>query len=123
MGDTKRHVENTIPVLPVKDIERSIEFYTEKLGFTEDWRGDVTASVSRDGKPIMLSQGAGSGSVSWVWIGMEDDGLFEVFRSNGVKVFQEPANHSWAYEMKFEDPDGNVLWLGTEPKKDLPFDD
>jgi hypothetical protein len=23
--------------------------------------------------------------------------------------------------MKFEDIDGNVLWLGTEPRKDLAF--
>jgi hypothetical protein len=30
-------------------------------------------------------------------------------------------NFSWAYEMKFADPDGNVLWLGTEPKTDVPF--
>jgi hypothetical protein len=25
--------------------------------------------------------------------------------------------------MKFADIDGNVLWLGTEPKADLPFED
>jgi len=25
--------------------------------------------------------------------------------------------------MKFEDPDGNVLWLGTEARTDEPFED
>jgi hypothetical protein len=29
----------------------------------------------------------------------------------------------WAYEMKFEDIDGNVLWLGSEPRKEIPFQD
>lgn len=57
----------------------------------------------------------------WVWIGLEDDSLFETYRAKGVKVRQGPQNWSWAYEMKFEDPDGNVLWLGIEPRKDEPF--
>ena len=26
-------------------------------------------------------------------------------------------------EAKFEDLDGNVLWLGTEPRDDLPLED
>jgi predicted lactoylglutathione lyase len=41
----------------------------------------------------------------------------------GVEVLQPPKNYSWAYEMKFRDIDGNVLWLGTESKKDIPVDD
>jgi hypothetical protein len=40
-----------------------------------------------------------------------------------TKVRQEPKNYSWAYEMKFEDIDGNVRWLGTEPKSDIPLED
>jgi hypothetical protein len=35
----------------------------------------------------------------------------------GVTVLQEPENHPWAYDMKIQDFDGNVLWLGTEPKE------
>ncbi len=60
---------------------------------------------------------------AWVWIGLENDSLFETYRCKGVKVRQEPKNFSWAYEMKFEDLDGNVLWLGTESRKDEPFED
>jgi hypothetical protein len=62
-------------------------------------------------------------SPSWVWIGLEDDSLFDVYLSKGIKVLQEPRNCSWAYEVKFEDIDGNILWMGTEPKADLPFED
>jgi len=25
--------------------------------------------------------------------------------------------------MKFEDIDGNILWLGSDPRHDLPFED
>ena len=33
---------------------------------------------------------------------------------------QEPENWNWGYEMKIADPDGNVLWLATSPREDLP---
>ena len=49
--------------------------------------------------------------------------MFQLYRDKGVKVRQEPRNYSWAYEMKFEDLDGNILWLGTEPRKDMPLED
>jgi len=119
------HVECTIPVLPVRNLARSIRFYTGKLGFKLDWRGEVVCSVSRDDKPIMLRQrGSREKTVPvWVWIGLDSDRLFKLYRAKRVKVLQEPMNHAWAYDMKFADPDGNVLWLGTEPKAGLPFDD
>ncbi|MBX3750858.1 MAG: VOC family protein [Opitutaceae bacterium] len=119
------HVECTIPVLPVRNLARSIRFYTGKLGFKLDWRGEVVCSVSRDDKPIMLRQrGSREKTVPvWVWIGLDSDHLFNVYRAKRVKVLQAPMNHAWAYDMKFADPDGNVLWLGTEPKAGLPFAD
>ena len=123
MNESQRRVGNTIPVLPVRDLKRSIQFYTETLGFSLQWEGDGICSVARDGCPIMLDQGPRSGSGVWVWIGLQDDTLLKVYRSRGVKVRQEPRNHSWAYEAKFEDLDGNVLWLGTGPRDDLPLED
>ena len=115
----KKKVENTIPVLPVKNLKDSIKYYVDTLGFHEDWKGDVVGSVSRDGHCILLSEGTGATGPSWVWIGLEDAALFEEYKSKGVKVRQQPENHDWAYEMKFEDPDGNVLWAGTDTRADL----
>lgn len=126
MSKPERTIECTIPVLPVCDLKRSIAFYTELLEFKLDWGGgsdDSICSVSRDGCAIMLQQRVLGAAPSWVWIGLEDDSLFDLYASKGVKVKQPPKNFSWAYEMKFEDPDGNVLWLGTEPKSHLPMED
>jgi predicted lactoylglutathione lyase len=120
MTDPQRHVECTIPILPVRDLARSVRFYTETLEFELDWKGDAICSVSKDGCAIMLVQEAQRGERVWVWIGVEDDTLFQRYKDRGVKVRQEPRNYSWAYEMKFEDVDGNVLWLGTEPRNDMP---
>jgi predicted lactoylglutathione lyase len=116
---TKRKVENTIPVLPVSNLQNSLDYYVNTLGFKEDWKSAAVGSVSRDGCSIMLSELIQSTGPSWVWIGL-DVAIFEELKIKGVRVIQEPLNYEWAYEMKIADPDGNVLWLGTSPRDDLP---
>jgi predicted lactoylglutathione lyase len=126
MQNASQQIECVIPVVPVSDIARSVNFYLETLGFKLDWGGEAGScigSVSRDGHCLMLMKRDPIAEPAWIWIGVEDESLFDIYRSRGVKVRQEPKNFSWAYEMKFEDPDGNVLWLGTEPRKDLPLED
>ncbi len=125
MSNTSHQIECTIPILPVRDLSRSMEFYVETLGFKIDWGGEAGShicSVSRDGHSIMLCQRDTIAEPAWVWIGCEDDTLFSLWQSHGVKVRQEPRNCPWAYEMKFEDLDGNVLWLGTEPQGERTFE-
>lgn len=127
MSNTDRQVECTIPVLPVKDLALSIDFYTGTLGFSLDWGGgdgSRICSVSRDGCSIMLSEGLTTGtSPQSLWMGLEDATLFETWKELGVKVNQAPKNWTWALEMKFEDIDGNILWVGTEPLSDHPYED
>jgi catechol 2,3-dioxygenase-like lactoylglutathione lyase family enzyme len=119
-------VENTIPVLAVIDVEASIRFFRDILDFKHDWTGDADpshiASVSRDGHPIML-QRRDSVTPGCVWIGTSRLGsLWETVRSNSnVAVVQRPTNQRFALEMKIKDPDGNILWFGTESLAGVPF--
>lgn len=125
MDPEDRQLENTIPVLPVSNLTGSIDFYTRTLGFSLDWGGESGSkicSVSRDGCSVMLTQGFGASPPQWVWIGLEDETIFQEWREAGITIRQEPKNWTWAYEMKFEDPDGNVLWVGTEPRPDEPYE-
>jgi len=46
------------------------------------------------------------------------DALFDEYRTKGAKVRHPPTNYSWAYEMQVEDLDGNILRLGSDPKRD-----
>lgn len=113
-------IENTIPVLPSKNLVRSKDFYVNKLGFRVDWGEEDSAGicqVSRDGHRIMLMENDRLGSPGCVWVGLESDRLFDEFRRSGVTVLEQPENKPWAYEMLIEDVDGNVLWLGTEPRE------
>jgi len=125
MSDSKSEaarigVECIIPILRVNSGAASIRFYVDVLGFKVNWGGEpesTFASVSRDGRSIMLSQGEQGHPGTWLWIGVEDiDPLFTEYRAKGVKVREQPTNYPWAYEMKIEDPDGHVLRFGSEPK-------
>jgi catechol 2,3-dioxygenase-like lactoylglutathione lyase family enzyme len=106
---------NTIPVLAVRDLDRSIAFYKDVLGFEVEWNAGVICSVARDHCSIMLqvSDAPGTGTV---WIGLEGESLFAALEKSEAKILQPPSNEPWAYEMKIADPDGNVVWLGAEPK-------
>ena len=120
---SEKNVENTIPILGVSNKKDNIRFYMEKLDFILDWNANQVCSVSKDGHAIMLSKVAKGCSPGWVWIGLQDDSLFEIYIKRGVKIVAEPQNFSWAYSMKIEDIDGNILWLATGPKHDQPIVD
>lgn len=111
-------IEAIIPVLPVNQLSTSITFYTDTLGFEVAWRGELVASVSRDGHQLMLSEMHGEKKPTYVWIGLDNADWFEELLQAEVTVRQAPTNQTYAYEMMVEDSDGNILWLGTAPKQD-----
>ncbi len=111
--------EGVSPILRVRSLSASIDYYVRKLGFKIDWQGPYVASVSRGKCHIFLSEGDQGNPGSWVWIGVEDaDVLFNEYRASGAQVRNPPTNYSWAYEMQVEDLDGNILRLGSDQKSD-----
>ncbi len=101
----------------------ALRFYVGVLGFENaSWgTGDFT-SINRDGQGIYLCRGGQGQGRAWVWIGVEDvEKLYEEYKTRGVTVRMPPTNLPWALEMQIEDPDGNVLRMGSEPKADRPF--
>lgn len=115
--------EGVTPILHVRDLEVSIDYYVRILGFKVDWHEPgILASVSRDRCGIFLCEGDQGHPGTWVWIGVSDAGaLFEEYRANGARIRHPPTNYPWAYEMQIEDPDGHVLRMGSEPLPDQPF--
>jgi predicted enzyme related to lactoylglutathione lyase len=113
---SRKQIENTIPVLSVSDLNRSIGFYQRVLGFEVEWNAGHICSVGRDGSSIMLRSEEDVVAPSTVWIGNDDDSIFETIGKSGAKVIEQPSNKPWAYEMTIADPDGNILWFGAEPR-------
>lgn len=117
MAEPPVHFEGSAPILRVESMEASLDYYVNLLGFKNaPWgTGDFT-HVTRDQAGIYLCRdGQGRGG-AWVWIGVEDAAkVHEEFKACGVAIRLPPTNFSWALEMQVEDPDGNVLRLGSEP--------
>ena len=112
--------EGVSPIFNVRNMRTSLAYYVDVLGFKIDWGGDTTfASVSRGGCHIMLCEGDQGNHGGWVWVGVGDAGaLHEEYRDKGARIRHPPTNYEWAYEMQVEDPDGNILRMGSEPKPD-----
>ena len=121
MGPTSQarvRFEGSQPILRVENMQASLQFYVDALGFENvSWGTDDFTSVSRDQAAMYLCRGGQGRGAAWVWIGVEDvEKLHEEFLARGVTIRLPPTNYPWALEMQVEDPDGNVLRLGSEPK-------
>ena len=118
-GKAQVRFECIEPILRVENIQASLEFYVDLLGFENaSWGNHDFTQVSRDGRGIFLSRGDQGQGRAWIWVGVEDvEKLHEQYKSRGIKIRLPPTNYSWALEMQIEDPDGNVLRLGSDPIK------
>ncbi len=110
--------EGSEPILRVEDMDASLRFYVDKLGFRNvEWGDEKFTRVLRGRAGIYLCrQGQGRGG-AWVWISADDvEKLHAEFVARGVAIRLPPTNYPWALEMQVEDPDGNVLRFGSEPR-------
>ncbi|HUI42533.1 MAG TPA: glyoxalase superfamily protein [Terriglobia bacterium] len=111
------------PVLHVKEVEASLRFYVDRLGFTSPWRyeedGRVSvAQVERQGCALILAdhwpEKVGKGLM---FISANEtreaqiaalDALRAEFEAQGVPV----KDGSWGYRLLVvDDPDGNQLFF------------
>src|SRR5687767_6918057 len=106
------------PILRVEDMQASLRFYVGVLGFSNaSWGTDDFTSINRADGAIYLCRGEQGRGGAWVWIGVDDvEQLHQELKERGVPIRLEPTNYPWALEMHVEDPDGNVLRFGSDPK-------
>jgi len=113
---------SAIPIFRVADVRTSVDYYVSALGFKLDWGDSGFVSVSRDRCNIFLCDNDQGHPGTWTWIGVGDaDALAAELRERGGRIRHPPTNYPWAYEMQIEDPDGNVLRFGSDPKEDEAF--
>ena len=122
-GDKSRAIDNIQPILCVKDMEASVAYCENVLGFKKAGWGDTCTYVSKDGWGVYLCEGAQGMPGTWVWVGVYDvDTLFEQFRQKGAKIVLPPTNYPHALEIRVEDSDGHVLRFGSGPRENEPFE-
>lgn len=123
--NTKQNILQTVPFFMVTDMEASLKFYTEKLGFaiTNTWvpRGKIEwCWLQRENANIMLQEprnlndlanhkkGAG---VSICYQCVDALALYHEFLEKEVPALPEPfvGNNFWVVEIS--DPDGYKLFF------------
>ena len=124
--ETDAKVECIIPILNVKNLAASMDYYVNVLGFRVEWDwGDPpdVGSVARDDHSIMLVEDGQGHPGTWIWMGVEDaDQYYKEYKASGAKIREHPINYPWAYEFRVEDLDGHVLRIGSGPKEDKSHD-
>jgi len=116
--------QGVTPILRVRSLSASIDHYVHVLGFKLDWLVEESGfgSVSRGLCHLFLCEGDQGNVGAWVWIGVENvETVFDEYRQAGARLRHPPTNYPWALEMQVEDPDGNVLRIGSDSKKDQPW--
>jgi predicted enzyme related to lactoylglutathione lyase len=123
--ENRTRFEGAAPILRVDNMVAAVKYYVDVLGFENaSWGTEDFTSINRDRAGIYLCRGDQGPSGTWVWVGVEDAQLlYEELRSKGAKIRHPPRNYPWALEFHVEDPDGNVLRLGSEPREDQPYDE
>ena len=65
--------EHATPILRVRSMATSLNYYVEILGFRNaEWGTELFTSVNRHGAAIYLCQGNQGVPGTWLWIGIED---------------------------------------------------
>ena len=108
------------PQLVVTDLERSIEFYTKKLGFDLDFRfEDFYSGITKDGYSIHLKAGnptmeerksrKSNQDLDIVFSVDNIEHLSEEFSAKFVEFIQPLRNMPYGKEFYVADPDGYIL--------------
>ena len=112
--------EEATPILNVKNLRASMDYYVEKLGFEKkwDWGDPPDFGCVRRGKvEIFLCQGGQGQPGMWMSIFMDDvDVLYEEYKQSGATILNPPINYPWqTREMLVEDLDGHRFRMSGEP--------
>ena len=109
--------------LTVESVERSIEFYSGKLGLKVEWNAAPAFAMIRVGagtigllsvtearKEGVEDTNAAQKSAIHVELSTDDlDGLYEELKSAGVVFHQPPHDEPWERSMTAFDPDGYAV--------------
>ena len=91
--------QEVTPILYVKDLPASMDYYVQKLGFEKlwDWGDPPTFGCVRRGKVEMFfCEGCQGQPGTWMSIFMEDvDAIYEEYTKSAAIILEEPKNYPW----------------------------
>jgi catechol 2,3-dioxygenase-like lactoylglutathione lyase family enzyme len=108
-----------VPILNVRDMAASMDYYVNKLGFEKlwDWGEPPNFGCVRRGKvQIFLCENCQGQPGTWMSIFLDDvDALYEEYKQCGAIFRDAPKNYPWeTREMRVEDLDGHTFRMGGD---------
>ncbi len=119
------------PSLTVADLDRSVKFYTDVLGFIvgQQWKGDdgvlrgvmlkagsCELGLSQDDWKKGRDRKKGEGVRLWCTTAQDVDELAARVKSGGWRLTEGPMDMSWGgRSLSLDDPDGFHLTIYREP--------
>jgi catechol 2,3-dioxygenase-like lactoylglutathione lyase family enzyme len=107
--------------LPVSDQERSVAFFTEKLGFkvmtdqkfdeSQRWI-ELGIGNSQTGIVLFTPQEHADRIGTYSGLSFKCDNMDKTYaelRERGVEFLGPPKRESWGTSVRFKDPDGNIF--------------
>lgn len=106
------------PVLFVSDVEGSLRFYIDKLGFQKKWHVDNVCQVDRGECEIILCEDPARQGKSRLFIELNRAGIDELRREIAERSI--PTEKIWwGYDtIRIADPDGNELLFPLDETND-----
>lgn len=107
--------ENFSVAVMASDASKSARWYKEKLGFEISEEGHWVAAWPK-GANWKLHLCKGELEPGNTGIGLYSDNVKETvedLKKKGVKFSQDYTKTDWGEIAKFDDPDGNVIWISN----------
>ncbi|MEO9362375.1 MAG: VOC family protein [Nitrososphaera sp.] len=128
----KVHFLNCKPILNVKDVAASLDYYCNRLGFTKifSWSEEAGfcdygklnfAEVQRGSANIMMSLQQEHADSARIYLDLDAttdlDLLYQEFKERGAFIVEPPDDKTWHMrEMLVKDLDDNFLRIGAPIK-------
>lgn len=112
--------------VPVRDQDRALEFYTERLGFQvltdqpfDDTQRWIELSIAGSPTTLVLFTMHGHEErigqpTNIAFVADDVPGTYEELRAKGVEFVQPPETQDWGTAAVFKDVDGNQFVLSSK---------
>ena len=113
---------HAVPFIPVRDLKETINYYRDKLGFSNEWFWeDTDAGIRRNNLRLLFTQGpdfltsinSGGRHLEICWFVSNVEEVYEEYKQKGVNIVSTLESKPWKVkEFTIEEINGYWLRIG-----------